>query len=197
MDVQNRVLKREDKIIVMNDSHKRKEVIMRIYQIDTTKEGVHYSGQKQKDIIEEDGIEERLMDSLRNSFENSNQHIDVLTEEKETMHQTEVFPTENKAQQLCVFNFNKCFMNAGFVANARRDLAQVNSQIKVKEENSMEELNPWNREVNLLEKVLNSHDSIMKEGKGDGEVARKPKVGASKARVSIGVSIENNNSNLK
>ena len=69
----------------------------------------------------------------------------------------------------------------------------MNNQIKVKEENSMEELNPWNREVNLLERMLNNHDLIMKEGKDDREVARKPKVGASKARVSI----EDNNSNLK
>jgi len=43
-------------------------------------------------------MKERLMDSLRNSFENSNQHTDVLTEEKETMQQIEVLPTENKAQ---------------------------------------------------------------------------------------------------
>jgi len=88
-------------------------------------------------------------------------------------------------------------MNASFVANAGGDLAQVNSQIKVKEENSMEEFNPWNREVNLLEKVLNNHDSIMKEGKDDREAASKPKFGARKARVNIGVSIEDNNSNLK
>ena len=49
-------------------------------------------------------------------------------------------------------------MNADFVAIAGGDLAQLNNQIKVKEENSMEEFNPWNREVNLLEKVLNNHE---------------------------------------
>ena len=43
-------------------------------------EGVHYSGQGQEDIIRTDGVEERLMDSLKNSLESSNQHIDVLTE---------------------------------------------------------------------------------------------------------------------
>jgi hypothetical protein len=46
------------------------------------KEGVHYSGQEQEDIIRADGVEERLVDSLMNSFENSNQHTDVLTEEE-------------------------------------------------------------------------------------------------------------------
>jgi len=124
--------------------------------------GVHYSGQEQEGIIRTDGVEERLMDSLMNSFASSNQHTNVLTEEKKTVQQTELLPKENKAQQPYVFNFNKCFVNAGFVAIAGAYLAQVNSQIKVKEEKSMEELNPWNREVNLLEKVLNNHDSIMK-----------------------------------
>jgi len=84
IDVQERLLKKEDKRIVMNDSHKRKEVIMRVQQTDTTKEGVHYSGQGQENIIRiVDGVEERLMDSLMNSFENSEQRIDVLTKEKE------------------------------------------------------------------------------------------------------------------
>ena len=45
-------------------------------------EGVHYSGPEQEDIIRADDVERRLVDSLTNSFENSNQHIDVLTEEK-------------------------------------------------------------------------------------------------------------------
>ena len=95
----------------------------------------------------------------------------------------------------------------------------MNSQIKVKEENSMEELNPWNRKVILVERVLNSHDPIIKEGKDDREKISKPKVGASKrevsketkenvevskVKVSIGVttskekvSIEDSNNNLK
>jgi len=47
-------------------------------------EEVHYSEQEKEDIIRADGVEERLVDSLRNSFENSNQHTDVLTDEKET-----------------------------------------------------------------------------------------------------------------
>jgi len=83
----------------------------------------------------------------------------------------------------------------------------VNNQVKIKEEDFMEEFNPWNREVNLLEKVLNSHDSIMKEGKDDREVvsiankvevskatkakgeARKEKVGARKTEVKVSKAI--------
>jgi len=116
-------------------------------------------------------MEERLMDNLMNSFESSNQHTDVLTEEKETVQKTELLPKENKAQQPCVFNFNKCFVSVGFVANAGGDLAQMSSQMKMKEENSIEESNPCNKNVKLLERVLDSHDSIMKEGKDDREEA--------------------------
>lgn len=105
------------------------------------------------------------------------------------MQQTELLPKEDKAQQPYVFYFNKCFVNAGFVAIAGADLAQISSQIKVKEEEFMEEINPWNREVNLLVKELNSHDSIMKEGKDDREAASKVKVSievkANKAKVGV------------
>jgi len=54
-------------------------------------------------------------------------------------------------------------MNAGFAAEVGGDLVQVNNQIKVKEDKSMEELNSWNREIKVLETMLNIHDSIMKE----------------------------------
>jgi len=70
IDVQDRLLKKEDKRIAMNDNHKKKEMIMKVQQIDTAK-GVHYSEQRQKDIIRTDGVEERLVDSLMDSFENS------------------------------------------------------------------------------------------------------------------------------
>ena len=97
----------------------------------------------------------------------------------------------------------------------------MNSQIKMREEeNSMEEINPWNGEINLLVRMLNSHDLIMKKGKDDREVvskASKPKNEASKREVNIRdttsvetraskpkfeaikvkVSIEDSNSNLK
>lgn len=183
IDVQERLLKKEEKRIVMNDNHKRKEVIMRIQQIDTAKEGVHYSGQRQRDIIEEDGKKERLMDCLMNSFESSTQHTDVLTEEEETVQQIELLTKENKEQQPCVFNFNKCFVSVGFVANARGDLAQV-SHLKMKEGDFVEEFNPWSRDVKLLERVMNSHDSVQ-EGKDDREATSKQKVEANKAKVSI------------
>jgi len=40
------LLKKENKNIVMNDNHKKKEMDMKVQQIDTAKEGVHYSGQE-------------------------------------------------------------------------------------------------------------------------------------------------------
>ena len=51
IDVQDKLLKKEDKKIAMNDNHKKKEMIMKVRQIDTAKEEVHYSEQGQKDII--------------------------------------------------------------------------------------------------------------------------------------------------
>lgn len=62
-----------------------------------TEEEVHYSEQGQKDIIRADGVEERLVDSLMNSFENSKQHTDVLIDEEGTEQQTELLPKEDKA----------------------------------------------------------------------------------------------------
>ena len=44
-------------------------------------------------------------------------------------------------------------MNACFVANAGGDLAQMSSQVKMKEEDFKEEFNPWNKDVKLLEKM--------------------------------------------
>ena len=71
IDVQERLLKKENKNIVMNDNHNKMEMDMKVQQIDTTKEGVHYGGQEQEDIIRADDVEERLVDSLMSSFENS------------------------------------------------------------------------------------------------------------------------------
>ena len=72
-----------------------------------------------------------------------------------------------------------------FVANAGGDLAQL-SHLKIKEGNSMEEFNPWNRNVKMLERVLDSHDLIMKEGKEGREAT---KIVASQEGVTIGVNI--------
>jgi len=141
-------------------------------------------------------VEERLVDSLMSSFENSNQHTDVLTKGKETQQQTELLLKEDKALKPYVFNFNRCFVSAGFVADAGGNLAQMNNQIKMKEEESVEEFNPWNKDVKFLERVLDSHDSIqeeiiIKEGKDDREaeskekvsIESKEKVGVNKAKV--------------
>jgi len=82
-----------------------------------------------------------------NSFENSKQHIDVLIEEEKTEQQTELLPKENEAQKPYVFYFNKCFVNAGLIADAGENLTQMSIQIKMKEDDSMKEFNPWNRNV--------------------------------------------------
>lgn len=51
----------------------------------------------------------------------------------------------------------------------------MSTQIKMKEEDFVEEFNPWNRDAQLLERMLESHDSmqteiIFKEGKDEREV---------------------------
>ena len=116
-----------------------KQFISEVNQQQVKEGEIHYCEPKQEDIIRTDGVEDKLIDILMNSAENSNQHTDVLTEEKEkTEQKTKLLPKGNKAQQPYVFYFNKCFVNAGFVAMAGGDLAHVNNQIKAKEEESME-----------------------------------------------------------
>lgn len=102
------------------------------------------------------------------SFENSKQHTDMLIEEKETEQKIELLPKEDKAHKPYVFNFNKSFVSAGFVVDDEGNLAQLR-YLKMKEEDFMEEFNPWNKDVKLLERVLDNHDSIMKEGKDETE----------------------------
>lgn len=51
-------------------------------------------------------MEERLVDSLMSSFENSTQHTNVLTGEKKIEQQTELLPKEDKAHKSYVFYFN-------------------------------------------------------------------------------------------
>ena len=151
-----------------------------------TEEEVHYSGQEQEEIIVADCEEERLVDSLMNSFENLNQHTDVLIEEEKSEQHTEVLPKEEEAQKPYDFYFNNCFVSAGLVAYAGGNLAQMSNQIKMKEEDYVEEFNPWNIDAQLLERMLESHDSvqieiIMEEGKDEREaisVRVKAKVGA-------------------
>ena len=78
-------------------------------------------------------MEERLADSLMNSAENSNQHIDVLIEEEKIEQQAKLLPKGDKAQKPYDFYFNKCFMSTGLVAYARGNLAQMRSQTKMEE----------------------------------------------------------------
>ena len=85
-------------------------------------EGVHYSGQGQRDIIEADGMEGRLDDSVVNSVGNSNQHTDVLIEEEQAEQRTELLPKEEKAQKPYDFYFNNFFMITCFVANKEQKL---------------------------------------------------------------------------
>lgn len=98
-------------------------------------------------------MEERLAENLNISLENSlkrkKQHIDVLTEEKETELETELLPKEDKEH---VFDLNMCFVSVGLVADAGGNLAQMSNQIKMKEEGSMEKFNPWNKDIMLLGK---------------------------------------------
>jgi len=81
-------------------------------------------------------------------------------------------PKENKALKPCVFYFNKCFVNAHLVVDARGNLAQMSSQIKMKEEDSMEKFNPWNRKVQLLERMLESQNSMQKLDVAEGDILK-------------------------
>ena len=99
---------------------------------------VHYNGQGQKDIIRIDGVEKRLANSLMNYTENSNQHTDVLIEEEKKEQQAELLPKKEKAQNPYVFYFNNCFVSAGLVTDVGRNFTHMSSQIKMKEEDSME-----------------------------------------------------------
>lgn len=122
-------------------------------------------------------MDERLTDSLMNSFENSNQQTDMLIEEEKTEQHTDVLPKEEEALRPYVFYFNNYFVSAGLVAYVGGNLAQMSSQIKMKEEDSMEEFNPWKRDVKLLQRMMESRNSmqieiIVKEGKDEREASR-------------------------
>jgi hypothetical protein len=66
----------------------------------TTKEGVHYCEPEQGDILGEDDVERRLVDSLIDSLESSDQHDeDMLTKESREVEGLNVFKTDD----LCMF----------------------------------------------------------------------------------------------
>lgn len=68
-------------------------------------------------------MEERLANNLLNSFENLNQHTNVLIEEEKSEHHTDVLLKEEKAEKPYDFYFNNCFVSAGLVADAGENLA--------------------------------------------------------------------------
>ena len=135
------------------------------------KEEVHYSGKEQKDIIRADDVEGRLTDSLESTLESYldnflkrlNQHTDVLIEEEKSEQHTKVLPKEEEALRPYVFYFNNCLMSAALVVDTRGNLSQMSSQVNMVEEDYVEEFNPWNRDVQLLERMLDSYDSMHKE----------------------------------
>lgn len=93
-------------------------------------ERVQYSERVQEDTMEA----ERLVDSLENSSKDSlskeNQHTDVLIVEENSEQYTEVLAKEDKALMPSDFYSNKCFLNAGIVAE---HLTQLRSQMKEEE----------------------------------------------------------------
>lgn len=78
----------------------------------------------------------------------------MLIEEEKSEQHTDVLPKEEKAQKPYVFYFNNWLVSVGLVADAGRTLAQMSSQVKMEEKDSMEKFNPWNRDVKLLEIIL-------------------------------------------
>jgi len=80
----------------------------------------------------------------------------VLIEEEKLEHHTKVFPKEEEALRPYIFYFNNYFVGAGLVANDGGNLAQMRSQVKTVEEDSVEEFNPWNIDVQSLERMLES-----------------------------------------
>lgn len=131
------------------------------YEREIAEGRVHHS--KQENIMGAYGVKRRLVDSLGNSSENSleslDQHTDVLIEKERNSEQhTEVLAEEGKVLRHYNFCFNNCFMNADFVDDGE-NLTPLESQIE-EEENSMENLNPWDEEIRLLEITLNKQDSI-------------------------------------
>ena len=109
---------------------------------------------EQKDILEEDGAEERLADSLKKCLKIWNQHSDVLMGKKRILGQhIEVLTEQRKARRPCEFDSNNCFVNADS-ADAEGELTAWGSQLKEKD-NSVEDIKPWNGEIELVESMLN------------------------------------------
>lgn len=69
----------------------------------------------------------------------------------------------SKALRPYDFYFNKCFVNACIIAGAEEHLNQLSSQMKEKNENSVEISNPWDEDIMLLELMLNDRNSMQEE----------------------------------
>lgn len=76
------------------------------YYKEITEEEVHYCEPEQGDILGTDDVEERITNSLMNSFENSNQQTDMLIEDEKIKQHTDVFPKEQEELRPYVFYFN-------------------------------------------------------------------------------------------
>lgn len=104
------------------------------YDREVADEKVQYSERVQKDIMEADDVGERLVDNLesssKDSFGKENQHSDVLIVEETSEQHTEVLAKEDKALMPSDFYSNKCFVNAGIIAE---HLTQLRSQMKEEE----------------------------------------------------------------
>lgn len=69
------------------------------YDTEIANERVQYSGQKKEVIIRTNGVKERFVDSLMNFTKNSNQHADMLAQEKEKIEKPfELLRKGDKAQ---------------------------------------------------------------------------------------------------
>lgn len=102
-----------------------------------------------------------------NFVKNSNQHADMLTEEKEKTEQPiELLPKEDKAQQPYVFNFNKCFVSVGDEEdNPSLGIVSREEEILQKEDKTvmshMQKLVSMSDNKELA--CLNSHERIVEQ----------------------------------
>ena len=51
-------------------------------------------------------------------------------------------------------------MSVGLAVDVGGNLAQMSSEIKNKEEDFVEEFNPWKRDAQLLDRMLESYDLV-------------------------------------
>ena len=96
-------------------------------------------------------MEEGLANSL---IENLNQRTYVLMEEEISEKHTEMLPKNKEALRPYAFYFNDFFVSTSFISDAGGN----STQVKEKEEFSVEICNPWNREIRLPENQDSRHE---------------------------------------